>query len=222
MTILDQLFIGGIAIAIVLFLLAIYFLIQCVRTQTKLSKLPKKRLKNKKKNRRIVKQRIQLKKAKKKQLTFTIVFIILAGLLTGGVGYLSYYQSMNLSSDDSDTVVKSYYLIGDFAKELEIAKNKEDDEEKVRQNIRYLATSMTTQGIKKASGINTEEGQMILNRYYNAVKQLGMNASTQTYNFYGNAQLVDSFLEDIKKIDVYEKAAFAYYKVDEAALSKEK
>ncbi|ALS01180.1 hypothetical protein ATZ33_07290 [Enterococcus silesiacus] len=222
MTILDRLFIGGVAVAIVLFLLAVYCLIQYIRTRTKLSRLPKKRLKNKKKNKRIAKQKVQLKKVKKKQLTSMIASVILAGLLVGGMGYLSYYQSMNLSSDDSDTVVKSYYLLEDFAKELEIAKNKEDDEEKVRQNIRYLATSMTTQGIKKASGINTEEGQIILNRYYNAVKQLGMNASTQTYNFYGNAQLVDNFLEDIQKIKDYEKAAFTYYKVDESALSKEK
>lgn len=222
MTILDQLFIGGAAVTIVLILLAIYFLIQFIRTRSKLSKLPKKRLKNKKKNKRVVKQRIQLNKTKKKQLTSMIVSLVLAGLLSGGVGYLSYYQSMNLSSDDSDTIVKSYYLIEDFAKELEIAKNKEEDEEKVRQNIRYLATSMASQGNKKASDVNTEEGQMILNRYYNAVKQLGMNTSTQTYNFYGNPQLVDSFLEDIKKIEVYEKEAFTYYKVDESALSKEK
>lgn len=222
MTILDRLFIGGVAVAIVLFLLAVYYLIQVIRTQTKLSSLPKKRLKNRKKNKRIAKQKVQLKKAKKKQLTSMLVSVILASLLVVGMRYLSYYQSMNLSSDDSDIVVKSYYLLEDFEKELEIAKNKEDDEEKVRQNIRYLATSMTSQGIKKASGINTEEGQIILNRYYNSVKQLGMNASTQTYNFYGNAQLVDNFLEDIQKIKEYEKAAFTYYKVDESALSKEK
>ncbi|WP_227011205.1 hypothetical protein [Enterococcus wangshanyuanii] len=92
----------------------------------------------------------------------------------------------------------------------------------MQKNIRYLATAMASYGTKTASTINSKEGQLTLNRYYNAIKQVGMNASTQTKNFYGNAQIVDSFLEDIEKVKVYEKAAFTYYKVDETAFSEEK
>ncbi|MEI5991626.1 hypothetical protein A5881_003163 [Enterococcus termitis] len=222
MTILDQLFIGGLSVAIVLFLLACYFLFQSIRTQKKLTKLPKRKSKNKKRNKRIAQKRFSLKKFRKKQLISFSISLISAMSLFGGASYLSYYQSMNLTSDDSDTLVKCYYLIRDFEKELLTAKEGEEDEAKIQQNIRYLATSMTSQGTKKASKINTEEGQLTLNRYYNVVKQLGMNASTQTNNFYGNAQLVDTFLEDIKKSETYEKAAFSYYKVNESALSKEK
>lgn len=222
MTILDQLFIGGISVAIVLFFLACYFLFQSIRTQKKLTKLPRRKSKNKKKNKHIAQKRLSLKKGRKRSLISFSLSLISAILLLSGACYLSYYQAMNLTSDDSDTLVKCYYLIRDFEKELITAKAGEEDELKIQQNIRYLATSMTSQGTKKSSKINTEEGQLTLNRYYNAVKQLGMNASTQTNNFYGNAQLVDAFLDDIKKSETYEKAAFNYYKVDESALSKEK
>nr|WP_242700643.1 hypothetical protein [Enterococcus sp. DIV0212c] len=203
-----------------LFLTA-YFLIQNVRTKRKIKQLPKKG-KNKKRNKRIFQQRNRLKKDQKRQLKGFILSSMFAGLLAGGISYLSYYQSMNLSSNDSDVVVKCYYLLRDFEKEITTAKNQGDDEDKVQQNIRYLATSMASQGVKKASAINTEEGQLILNRYYNSVKQLGMNASTQTKNFYGNANVVDDFLADIKKAESYEKEAFNYYKVSQAAFEKEK
>lgn len=222
MTVLDRLFIGGASIVIVLLLLMVYFLIQSIRTRQKLKKLPTKKGKNKKRNKQIFLKRNQLKKDKKKQLRGGMTAFIFACLLTGGISYLSYYQSMNLSSNDSDIVVKSYYLLRDFEQEITTAKDKGDDEEKVQQNIRYLATSMASQGIKKASIINTEEGQLILNRYYNSVKQLGMNASTQTKNFYGNTKLVDDFLADIQKVASYEKEAFDYYKVNQSALEKEK
>lgn len=221
MTILDQLFIGGLSVAIVFFFLALSCLIQWLRTQKKLTKLPTRKIKNTKKMKRIAQKRAHLQQTRKKQILATILFLFLAGSLAGGMQYLSYYQSMNLTSDDSDSLVKCYYLIRDFEQELTTAKKGTEDEIKSQQNIRYLATAMTSQGTKKASKINTEEGQLTLNRYYNVVKQLGMNASTQTNHFYGNEALVATFLEDIKKSEAYEKAVFSYYKVDESALSKE-
>ncbi|WP_242596200.1 hypothetical protein [Enterococcus plantarum] len=142
--------------------------------------------------------------------------------LAGGMSYLSYYQSMNLTTGDSDSVVKGYYLLRDFEEQLTIARDKSDDEEKLQKNIRYLATSMASYGTKKASEVNSEEGQITLNRYYNSIKQLGMNASTQTKNLFGNQELVDSFLADIKKVQVYEKETFGYYKVNESAFKEEK
>lgn len=221
MTVLDWITIVGTAIVIVLLLLFVYFLVQLLSTSRKLKQLPTRKIKNKKKNKRIKMKRKQLQSNKKKQSKRMLLSFIFACLLAGGSGYLSYYQSMNLSSNDSDIVVKCYYLLRDFEKELTSARDKADDEEKIQQNIRYLATSMASQGIKKASTINTKEGQLILNRYYNSMKQLGMNASTQTKNFYGNAQLVDDFVEDIKKTEAYETEAFNYYKVNQSALEKE-
>ncbi|MDA9471591.1 hypothetical protein [Enterococcus sp. 5H] len=222
MSILDWIFIIGIALAIVALLGSGYFLVQFFRMRGMLKKVPNKKFKNKKKNKRIAVKKQQLTKKKKKNLRLFFVMLLVTGVLAGGAAYLSYYQSMNLTTDDSDSVVKGYYLLRDFEEQIILARDKGDDEEKLQKNIRYLATAMASYGTKKASDVNSKEGQITLNRYYNAIKQLGMNASTQTKNFFGNQELVDGFLTDIKQAQDYEKAAFDYYKVNESAFKEEK
>lgn len=222
MSILDWIFIIGIALAIVTLLGSGYFLVQFFRMRGMLKKVPNKKFKNKKKNKRIALKKQQLTKKKKKNLRLFFVMLLVTGVLAGGAAYLSYYQSMNLTTDDSDSVVKGYYLLRDFEEQIILARDKGDDEEKLQKNIRYLATAMASYGTKKASDVNSQEGQITLNRYYNAIKQLGMNASTQTKNFFGNQELVDGFLTDVKQAQDYEKAAFDYYKVNESAFKEEK
>lgn len=222
MSILDWIFIIGIALAIVTLLGSGYFLVQFFRMRGMLKKVPNKKFKNKKKNKRIAVKKQQLTKKKKKNLRQFFVMLLVTGVLAGGAAYLSYYQSMNLTTDDSDSVVKGYYLLRDFEEQIILARDKGDDEEKLQKNIRYLATAMASYGTKKASDVNSQEGQITLNRYYNAIKQLGMNASTQTKNFFGNQELVDGFLTDVKQAQDYEKAAFDYYKVNESAFKEEK
>ncbi|EOI02723.1 hypothetical protein UAY_00970 [Enterococcus moraviensis ATCC BAA-383] len=222
MSVLDWVFIIGIALSIVALLGSGYFIVQVFHSRSLLKKLPKKKFKNKKKNRKIARKKQQLMKKKKKSVRLFLMLSFVTVALAGGMSYLSYYQSMNLTTGDSDSVVKGYYLLRDFEDQLIIARDKSDDEEKLQKNIRYLATSMASYGTKKASDINSEEGQITLNRYYNSIKQLGMNASTQTKNFFGNQELVDSFLADIKKAQVYEKETFDYYKVNESAFKEEK
>ena len=222
MSILDWIFVIGIALTIVALLGSVYSFVKVLRLGQQIKRLSAKRIKNKKKRRALVRKRQGLIKNRKRSLRFFVVLLLMSGAFGGASGYLSYYQAMNLTTDDSDSVVKGYYLLRDFEQQLEIAKGKSDNEEKIQKNIRYLATAMASYGTKKASTVNSKEGQLKLNRYYNAIKQVGINASTQTKNFYGNPQVADIFLTDIKQAQTYEKAAFTYYKVDESAFSKEK
>lgn len=222
MSIVDWMFVIGISLAIVALLGSGYFVLQALRMHQQLRRLPVRRLKNKKKRRAVARKRHRLTQSRKKSLGFCLVLLLLTGLLGGASFYLADYQAMNLTTDDADSLAKGYYLLSDFEDQLMIAKEKGDEEEKIQKNIRYLATAMASYGTKKASDVNSAEGQLTLNRYYNSIKQLGMNASTQTKNFYGNSQIVDSFLEDIKNTQSYEKAAFVFYKVDEMALAEEK
>ncbi|MGG5342643.1 hypothetical protein [Enterococcus sp. AZ192] len=222
MSILEIIFVGGVAAAILSLLGSILFLFQYISQKKKMNSLPRKKLKNKKKNKKIVGQRKLLQKNKNRSLKLMIFLMIVSVAFSGASGYLSYYQAMNLTADDSDSVVKGYYLLRDFEEQLILARDQGDEEEKLQQNIRYLATAMASYGSKKASTVNSQEGQLVLNRYYNATKQLGMNASTQTKNFYNNPTLVEEFLKDIAKAQEYERAAFDYYKVNENAFSEEK
>lgn len=222
MSIVDWIFVTGVALTIVALLGSSYFFVQVLRIRQQINKLLVKRVKNKKKRKAIMRKRRKLTKKQKKCFQFGVILIIITGVLGGSCTYLAHYQAMNLTTNDSDSVVKGYYLLRDFKDQLEIAKNKSDNEEKLQKNIRYLATAMASYGTKTASTVNSEKGQLVLNRYYNAIKQVGMNASTQTKNFYGNTQTVNSFLEDLEKVHTYEKEAFTYYKVDESAFSKDK
>ncbi|OTN84013.1 hypothetical protein A5819_003563 [Enterococcus sp. 7E2_DIV0204] len=222
MSIVDWIYIIGIALTIVLFLGFAYFLVQILRIQKQIHRLPSRRIKNKKKRNIIARKRANFMHMRKRSLGYCLSLFLGTGLFCGAIIYFSYYQAMNLTTGDSDSVVKGYYLLRDFEQQVTVAKEKGDDEEKIQKDIRYLATAMASYGTKTASTSNSQEGQLILNRYYNAIKQMGMNASTQTKNFYGNSVISDSFLEDIKKVQSYEKATFVYYKVDESAFSKEK
>lgn len=220
MSILEGLFIGGVACAILSLLGMGYFLWCYLDSGRKIRRLPKKRFKNRRKNKKVAFKQKKLLKRKKKSLRLFVVLLLLTGLFSGGSAYTSYYQSTNLTAGDSDSLVKGYYLLRDFNDQLLLAEAQEEEAVKLQQNIRYLATAMASYGAQKASDINSKEGQLTLNRYYNALKQVGMNASTQTNNFYGNSELVAEFLADIVKAQEYEKSAFEYYQVNEAAFAE--
>lgn len=217
MSVLEGLFIGGVVLAILSLLGTGYFFWRYIDSGRKINELPTKKFKKKRKNKKIAFRRKQLLSRKSNSLRLFIIAVLCVGTFSGGAAYTSHYQSTNLTAADSDSLVKGYYLLRDFNDQLLAAEVQEEEAMKLQQNIRYLATAMASYGSKKASDINSQEGQMTLNRYYNALKQLGMNASTQTNNFYGNSELVAEFLADIVKTQEYEKIAFEYYRVSDAA-----
>lgn len=220
MSVLDSIFIGVVVAAILFFIGTVYFLVQFAVIRRKIQKLSTRRVKNKKKK-QLRKRLNQLKKKKRRSVTSFVVVLLLTMSFSGGSFYISYYQSRNLTTEDSDLVVKGYYLLRDFEEQLLKAGNQEEDEIKIQQNIRYLAATLASYGTKKASNVNSKEGQLALNRYYTSLMQIGMNTSTQTKNFFANMDLVGEFLNDADRIKEYEKAAFEYYQVDESALLEE-
>lgn len=221
MTILAWIIMGAIAGAIIFLLLTIYFLGQIFFQSSRLKRLPERPPKNKKKRRRWEATKIRLKKRRKRSIIAAVVMVLLVSVCGGGAAYASYYQSINLSSDDSVRIVRSYYLLRDFQEELNKAAQQEEDELASQQNIRYLATTLAAYSTKQASNLNKQEGQSALNRYYAALSELGVNATRESNNFYGNSSLVEEFQVDIEKTITYETAAFEYYKVNQSELEEE-
>lgn len=70
MSVLDWVFIIGIALSIVALLGSIYCLVQFFRKRAMLKKLPNKKFKNKKKNRKIARKKQQLMKQKKRAYAY--------------------------------------------------------------------------------------------------------------------------------------------------------
>lgn len=221
MSILEWIVMIGAAAFIIALVFTFFFFLQFLRYGKKLKQQPQRAPKNKKRRRRWSSIRNKLVRQKKKSLTRMLVFIVMSIGIGGGTFYASFYQSINLTSDDADAIVRSYYLLRDFQQELENAANQTEDETSSVQNIRYLATSLSSYNTSRASNLNTVEGQSALNRYFNALSELGVNAARESQNFYGNTELVADFQTDIERTIGYEEVAFDYYKVNQSALEAE-
>ncbi|ALS37046.1 hypothetical protein ABID30_003427 [Enterococcus rotai] len=222
MTTLDWFFIIGLVLAVLAGLFFILFLILTIRTGTQVKHLNRKKAKTKKKKKRLRIARKKLIKRKKRQRSGAILSLIFSLLLGAGAFYASYYQAMNLTTDDSDSISKGYYLLSDFEQELTKAGSASESQEKTVTNLRYLANSIASYGTKKASTVNTQEGQLTLNRYYNAMKELGTNVMRNYTQIYNNPDLAENYQEDVKKVKKYEQKVFKLYNVNEAALDQKK
>ncbi|WP_206912721.1 hypothetical protein IGL98_000344 [Enterococcus sp. DIV0840] len=222
MTTLDWFFIIGLVLAVLASLFFILFLLLTIRTGAKVKSLSKRKPKTKKKKKKLRIVKKKLIKQRKSQRTAAILSLFAGLLLGAGAFYSSYYQAMNLTTDDSDSIAKGYYLISDFDNELTKAASATDSKEKTETNLRYLGNSIASYGTKKASAVNTQEGQLTLNRYYNAMKELGTNVMRNYTQIYNNPDLAKEYQEDVKKVKEYEQKVFKLYNVNEAALGKEK
>ena len=215
---LQMIFFGTFVSSLLLLLLALTFLTLFVIKKQQVKKIKSEKLRSKSQRRKQKKELERLIKGSEKALVTYLVFLLL-GIGTGGGAYfISYYQAINLSEKDKELVTNGYYLLSDFEKQLKNINKDEMDLKKSSQNIQNLGGAMASYSGLKASNLNKEAGQIKLNRYYNIVKELGVNATGQSQEFFENKELVEEFLKDIKKAQGYQKEIFKYYKVDDGAL----
>ncbi|MHC5373972.1 hypothetical protein ACYSNU_09210 [Enterococcus sp. LJL120] len=221
MTILEWIVMIGATVTVILAAFTLLSFLQFLAQSRKLKKIPDKLPKNKRKRKRLVALNKKIKSQKKKSLVRMVVLFILMGIAGGGTYYAMFYQAISLTSDDENAIGRSYFLLRDFQQELDKAANQTEDETASLQNIRYLATNLSSYNTSSASSLNTVEGQSILNKYFNALSELGINATRESQNFYGNPELVAEFQMDVERTMGYEEAAFEYYKVNQTALETE-
>lgn len=175
-----------------------------------------KRIKNKRKKRQLEAYRFYSQKI---LLCGSISLFIC--LLCGGVsGYVMYDQQMTMSKEDQKALVEGYYLTADFEKELQTILEKDIDEAKSIQNIQSLGSLMASYSSKKANHLTQQKGQQKINKYYQTIKELGINATTQSQEMVTNKDILDNYLVDVKKIEGIQKDIFKFYKVDETELEK--
>lgn len=222
MTTLDWFFLIGLVLAVLAILFFMLFLILTIRTGIQVQRLSEKRPKTKKKKTKLRMMKKRLIKQKKTQRVSALGFLLLGVLVGACAFYASYYQAMNLTIDDSDSISKGYYLLSDLNAELTKAVDASQSKEKTETNLRYLGSSIASYGSKKASTVNTQEGQLTLNRYYNAMKELGTNIIKDYTQLYDNGEITKGYQEDIIKVKEYEQKVFTLYNVNEAALESKK
>lgn len=221
MSMLDLAFIGLLSLGILLFLLGILFLFLNAASRRNLKKLKAKRPKNKKKRKRWQRICRKTEQTKKRRLRNGILLIILSLLLGGSASYARYYQLTSLSSSNSAALAKSYYLIGEIEGQLE-SYNNGASIEKTTKNIRDLSQQLAGAGTETAYVGMAVDGQKLVNRHFNLVKNLGINLSAQAREILENQEEMTSYLSDIEKVKASQQKVFKKYQVNESALQQKK
>lgn len=216
MGVLQWVFIIEVAITIISFILVLYYAFQILYVGKKI----KKQNNNGKRKRKSILNKLKTKR--KKHNKKLLVFLILGILLGTGSAYVSYYQSTNLSKEDASNLIDGYYYLRDLKNELEGMKARKTEVDKSKQTINHVVTSLAGYSVKTASTINTVEGQRVLNRYYQAMSELGINISRNSGGLAEEQTLLNDSLTDIEKVQTFQKKAMIFFKVDASLLEKQK
>lgn len=221
MTAVEIVVTGGITASILSFFLILFILVLYGQTSSYLSKLSKKKLRNPQKRKRLALQRkrLALKKRKYKKMMYILLISTLFTGLMSRVG--EYYRSTQLSVEDSRLIIKSHYLLNDFEAQIAKAENQSENPENLMANIRYLSNMLAVYGTKRASFLNTLEGQQALNKYYKSMEELGINISQDPSGISKDSKQIEEFKKDLQRVKSNQKMVFSLYKIENSDLKKQ-
>ena len=221
MSLLDWVFIGTLSSAI---LFALFFLLSIIllfSTGKQIQQLTKIRTKNSRKRKKIKRALKKAKVKQKKQRWSFVICLILVGVLSSTAFYARYYQATNLGERDSEGIVQCYYLLNETKEQINKL-SESSSTEKSENNLRELAAKLSSFGMRGADGRLTEEGQRLLTRYYNQVKELGLNLNNQSVEMLDNLETRESYLNDLQKAQKTQSKIITYFKINESALKQKK
>lgn len=216
----ELIFILLISVSIIMLLLSIFNLINFVFRNRKINKLSKE-VKKSKKKRRIKKEIRYVTRQKKNSLKFFFIFIILALVCLGGYFSSKNYFEKNLSKEDMNLVMSTYFLVNDYQKSIEDAKNSNGDKNDVSKKISNLSYKMSSYATEEPNNLLSTEGQRLLKRYFNSISELGVNTVPVYKQFYSNAELSDEYIDNVKTVKQNEKQLFKYFKIDGNRIKKQ-
>lgn len=186
-----------------------------------MQQLVKVRTKNAKKRKKIKRMLNKAEIKRKKQGWMFVICVILTCVLSGTAFYARYYQATNLGDRDSEGIVQGYYLLNETSNQINTL-SESNNSEKSGNNLRELAAKLSSFGMRGADGRLTEEGQRLLTRYYNQVKELGLNLNNQSVEILSNVETRDTYLNDLQKAQNTQGKIITYFKINEDALKQKK
>lgn len=217
---LELVLIGLLTALIVMVFFSFWLFFRNVQVTKGIQRLNARSTNSGRKKKKIRQTIVKLKRIKHSRVKKMIILMSLSVTLMASSYALKTHISRSLSGENGDTMAQAYYLIRNFEEQVDLAATKSEEEEKVTRNINYLATTMASYGVYTASYLNSEEGQLSLNKYYDAIKELGINNATMANEFYGNSILAEETQEDIKRLKAYEQKVVDYYQIDTSILEK--
>lgn len=222
MELLDWVFIGLVSVAILCLVFSIISGWLVLKLGSQIKRLKQKRVKKKRNRIRIKRQIRKLERQRKQPKRAWVLFMIVFVLTTGGAASSRYYQSTNLGAADADAIAQGYNLVNQIENQLNQGKSEGADIEKIHKNIYDLSGRLSSYGARKANGRLSKEGQLLLNRLYSNMKELGLNLSNQSVENLQDSELMASYQVDLEKTKQNQKKVLAYFRVDEKKLQESK
>lgn len=216
----ELIFIVLISVSIIMLILSLFNLINFIIRNKKIKTLSYN-LKRSKKKKKVKKEIKFLTQQKKNSSKFFISFILLSSICLGGYFVTKNYFEKNLSKNDMNTVMSTYFLINDYKNNLEDAKNENGDKKDITKKIETNSYKMSSYATKEPNDLLSIEGKRLMNRYFNSVSELGVNSVPVYQQFYGNPEVSDEFLNNINTVKQHEKELFKYFKIDESRIKKQ-
>ncbi|WP_375180331.1 hypothetical protein [Enterococcus rotai] len=221
MSLLDWVFIGTLSSAILFALFSLFSIFFLFSTGKKIQQLTRIKTKNTRKRKKIRRALKKVKGKRKKQRWSLVIFVVLVGILSSTAFYARYYQATNLGERDSEGIVQGYYLLNETKDQIDVL-SESHNPEKSENNLRELAAKLSSFGMRGADGRLTEEGQRLLTRYYNQVKELGLNLNNQSAEMLSNQETREIYLNDLQKAQKTQSKIITYFKINENALKQKK
>ncbi|OJG54877.1 hypothetical protein RV09_GL003184 [Enterococcus moraviensis] len=201
--------------------MSIWYIYLGIQSSRKRQMLKMRRPKNKQKRRKLKKEILRLQKQKQRYMRSSFLLLLVSILLTMGAFYTRFYQQTSLSANDGEIIVQSYFLVDSIEKDIQGIQNGADPE-KSQEKIRTMTALMVTYGNLPPSGSLTKERQQMLKKYYQGIRELGMNLNSQAARRLGDPKIVEDYLSDIKQLKQSQQKIFQTFKVNESALKQKK
>nr|WP_242700736.1 hypothetical protein [Enterococcus sp. DIV0212c] len=206
---------------ILLILVSVWSVYLWFQTSRKRQMLKMRRTKNKQKRRKLKKELARLQRQKQRQVRNSLIFLVVSVLLIAGAFYTRFYQQTSLSANDGEIIVQSYFLVDSIEKDIQGIQNGADPE-KSQEKISTMTALMVTYGNLPPSGSLTKDRQQMLKKYYQGIRELGMNLNSQAARRLGEPEIVEGYLSDIKQLKQSQQQIFQTFKVNESALKQKK
>lgn len=211
----------AVSLALILLILFIWRILIIIKTSKKLKNLNNQRIKRKSSKRKKHQQIKIVRHKRQRSIKQAILLVVLFVMTSGAAGYSRFYQLTNLATNDSESIVKGYYLVAEASKQLELDQQTGEKEQVDETNYQHTAIQLASYAPKKADTYGSKEGQLALNKYYRQLGQLGINMSSQSYAELGASDtLQNSFFSDIQRIESIQKEVIDLYKINEESLKK--
>ncbi|WP_086348864.1 hypothetical protein [Candidatus Enterococcus clewellii] len=220
MSVLDWSFVSLLAAAFLFLFFGLLFLLLFFLTGKNFRMMKRKRPpKNKKKRKRFIRHRQLIEKQWKRQRTWMLVFLLLAGISSGGALYSRYYQRNHLAAEETEALAKSYYLLEEVNNQLNNIKEGTNPQKSIK-NIQDLSSRLASYGARKPILSLSEDNQRMLKRHFVLLQELGVNLNAQTVESLQAEETYTGYLGDIERIQTSQSNVFKHFRVNESALKQ--